>query len=235
MQQCKYCHESKKMTEFPPRGDKQCKSCKSEYDRSHRQTHGSADKRIRDKLKSDKECENCGREDFLEFDHIDPKNKTFTIASSTNSADIVEESKKCRMLCIGCHRLHTKSVRDSIYNDKLSDFKAFIKKIRYRKNGRACMGPLCNGKILPSDMFLKKNKSGEPIGRCERCNIVWAHDRNQKTKKYINKMKRNLGFCDICNLEVIKGNEICFDWDHVDPSTKKISIASFTSGASENR
>lgn len=63
-------------------------------------------------------CVKCGVVDDLEFDHIDPETKTFTIGNklaSVNESLLQEELKKCQLLCVNCHE--TKSVRDMGYQD----------------------------------------------------------------------------------------------------------------------
>jgi len=65
--------------------------------------------------KGDK-CERCGYDhciDALEFHHIDPTQKDFSISSKgyTRSwSKVKEELDKCMILCANCHReLHAKS------------------------------------------------------------------------------------------------------------------------------
>jgi hypothetical protein len=61
----------------------------------------------------DKSCQFCGENDprVLDFDHIDPKQKSIGIARAiTNGIDwdrILKEIQKCRILCANCHRKHT--------------------------------------------------------------------------------------------------------------------------------
>lgn len=61
----------------------------------------------------DKKCENCEVDDMrvLDFDHKDPNNKKFGIARAVNEGYawelILEEIKKCRILCANCHRIRT--------------------------------------------------------------------------------------------------------------------------------
>lgn len=54
-----------------------------------------------------KECAKCGdkRVYLLDFHHIDPKQKKFTIASKTSGSmdDIDKEIQKCVCLCRNCH------------------------------------------------------------------------------------------------------------------------------------
>ena len=60
-----------------------------------------------------KSCENCKFGDIrvLDFDHIDPATKRFSIARGINEAyaweEILKEIKKCRILCSNCHRIRT--------------------------------------------------------------------------------------------------------------------------------
>ena len=57
--------------------------------------------------KRKKECAKCGdkRVYLLDFHHIDPKQKKFTIASKTSGSmdDIEKEIQKCVCLCRNCH------------------------------------------------------------------------------------------------------------------------------------
>lgn len=58
-------------------------------------------------------CTECGESDIrvLEFDHIDPKSKSFNIARSYQYASswhqILLEIDKCRVLCANCHKRRT--------------------------------------------------------------------------------------------------------------------------------
>jgi hypothetical protein len=62
---------------------------------------------------SDKSCERCGVSDprVLEFDHIDPKSKSFSIARGISDIlsweNILVEIKKCQVLCANCHKIKT--------------------------------------------------------------------------------------------------------------------------------
>lgn len=63
--------------------------------------------------KVEKGCENCGYNKHgcaLDFDHIDPSKKEFTIQSNGLSRPlkkIIEEVRKCRILCSNCHKIAT--------------------------------------------------------------------------------------------------------------------------------
>jgi len=60
-----------------------------------------------------KSCGICEMSDIrvLEFDHIDTSNKSFSIATGLSNLykwdRIMEEAKKCRLLCANCHKIVT--------------------------------------------------------------------------------------------------------------------------------
>jgi hypothetical protein len=67
---------------------------------------------------SAKECALCNKEvtsnntTCFDYDHIDPKTKTTTLATYVRlnydtTEKMIEESKKCRLLCCNCHKIHT--------------------------------------------------------------------------------------------------------------------------------
>ena len=64
-------------------------------------------------IKTHRGCELCGDKSLeacqLQFDHLDPATKSFTVGQSyLRSFDVLlEEVRKCRVLCANCHSLHT--------------------------------------------------------------------------------------------------------------------------------
>ena len=50
-------------------------------------------------------CVRCGATEDLEFDHIDPSTKRFTISGGLSKAwaDLVEEASRTQLLCKPCH------------------------------------------------------------------------------------------------------------------------------------
>lgn len=58
-------------------------------------------------------CTQCGSKESLEFDHIDPSTKAFTITTmlAGNWDNLLIEVKKCQLLCSVCHR--NKSSKES--------------------------------------------------------------------------------------------------------------------------
>jgi hypothetical protein len=112
MKQCNSCKEyktedlfySSKHTKDSLR--RECKKCSS-----------IINKRTRDKLRIKLseivglKCGDCGREEeslsFFDFHHIDPSTKKASIASlltGSSMTKLMEEVKKCILLCPNCHR-----------------------------------------------------------------------------------------------------------------------------------
>lgn len=77
-------------------------------------------------------CQRCGSIDNLEFDHIDPKDKNFTIGKRLVSAPIDEikiELEKCQLLCKLCHKEKNKVDNGEAQHGKRS---------MYRHHGCRC-------------------------------------------------------------------------------------------------
>ena len=61
-------------------------------------------------------CNHCGVTEKLEFDHVDPTTKVFTISTrlaNRSKAALATEIVKCQLLCFDCHRL-----KDEVDNGK---------------------------------------------------------------------------------------------------------------------
>ena len=54
-------------------------------------------------------CKHCSTKHKLEFDHIDPSTKKFSISKKLMGAldQVKSEIKKCQLLCSSCHKLKT--------------------------------------------------------------------------------------------------------------------------------
>lgn len=59
------------------------------------------------------ECVQCGSKENLEFDHIDPKTKSFSITRKWNRRwEVLKlELDKCQLLCKDCHLTKTSTER----------------------------------------------------------------------------------------------------------------------------
>ena len=76
----------------------------------HRETVRQYCARIKLKLG----CARCGyRENAvaLEFNHIDPKTKSFPLGNAPSIKAADEEMKKCVVLCSNCHSIHHYEMR----------------------------------------------------------------------------------------------------------------------------
>jgi hypothetical protein len=131
LRKCYSCHELKPVDDFSWRRkakgerDTYCRPCRSAYGRKHyeanRQRYIDQAAVSRRKLTlartryliryfESHPCLDCGESDpvVLEFDHL--RDKSFAIGrqlSRTNWQRILEEMKKCEVVCANCHRRRT--------------------------------------------------------------------------------------------------------------------------------
>jgi hypothetical protein len=159
----------------------------------------------------------------LEFDHLDPKNKFKPVTQIFNIEKLRAEAAKCQLLCIWCHRIKTAAERPApvIYTKPEPD-----------AEGRICNGLLCQGQIRSIEHFYRRK--GKPSGYCKTCILLRQRQTRNKRAAYVNNLKNNVfKECQLCEREVEEGFEMCFDFDHIDPKTKKNSISRMVrSGAS---
>lgn len=113
---CKYCGKTKLIEDFASAGvikgkhyyRRRCKVCYGDLKKARRT---KIRKWLKD-LKSEYQCEECGEDDFrlLDFHHINGK-KDFNIGDAVDGGyskeRILEEIKKCKSLCVRCHRIKT--------------------------------------------------------------------------------------------------------------------------------
>ena len=137
---CPSCGKDKALDEFPPnraRSDGRqasCRPCYAMYQRQYYRRRISTDleylrrkqaqrrKRRREILSrnrgrirnylSNRACVDCGERDraVLEFDHIDPSRKSFSISDAVfrrSWPEIERELAKCEVRCANCHRRRT--------------------------------------------------------------------------------------------------------------------------------
>ncbi len=138
MKMCSKCRKEKLTSEFfyrdKPTGKlhAQCKECyrtvrrvsyRSHYDKyKDHYRYRAKERRAQQKsifrknmldVLSGKSCAICEEDDIrtLEFDHIDPTGKSFSISQAYRLGhkweDVLKEMNKCRILCANCHRKHT--------------------------------------------------------------------------------------------------------------------------------
>ncbi len=117
MKTCKKCNILKEDVEFYKTGS-WCKTCQKSYKKQHYKSNPQKYKEGRIKhrkwyydLKKDLKCIHCGinHPAVLEFHHMDPKQKDFMVNFSSmigrTREEIMNEIKKCLVLCSNCHRI----------------------------------------------------------------------------------------------------------------------------------
>jgi hypothetical protein len=101
--------------------------CENFYENNEKQEYVN-------KLKMESGCSSCNYKTntprILEMDHLDPKKKIRCISEMVqnglfNLNDVIEECKKCRVLCRNCHRIHTDEQRK---NGVISNQKRVVEK-----------------------------------------------------------------------------------------------------------
>ena len=125
MKECKKCKECKNLDEFHQnlRNKKTglsswCKVCQKENKKDHyknnREKYIQNGLKVREwflELKKGLKCNRCGfsHPAALDFHHINPTTKSFRRSdvspSEKNREKILDEIKKCEVLCANCHRI----------------------------------------------------------------------------------------------------------------------------------
>ena len=132
--QCSKCHEWKSEASFnykvKRKGIRQsyCRACHKKYLKKHYEENSKYYKnkaRVHTKryqkkarqviyeFKLGNPCVQCGEGDprVLEFNHVDPSNKSHNVAEMVKAGysvtSILKEVEKCEVLCANCHRIQT--------------------------------------------------------------------------------------------------------------------------------
>ena len=135
--ECKKCKINKESTEFSFKNKEKgllhcvCKICQREYKRTHyynnKDAHYKRNLKTKDKLyeiislEKSKGCLMCD-ENFhkcLEFHHLEKNDKIDTISTLKRNGSVkklIDELKKCVLLCSNCHR---KVHYNTEFNDKM--------------------------------------------------------------------------------------------------------------------
>ena len=74
-------------------------------------------------------CVNCGSKEMLEFDHIDPSTKLFTLSKVPFASEVrwQNELSKCQLLCHDCHK--EKSSSEGSFNNDDKEYHCSCGKI----------------------------------------------------------------------------------------------------------
>lgn len=105
---CKQCKQIKDVSEFyQSKGKVTQKICKECVRMKERQKYHSVQEQL-NSLKENKTCAKCGCSKYylLDFHHIDPSQKEFSISDNPHAKiqTLLKEIKKCICLCSNCHR-----------------------------------------------------------------------------------------------------------------------------------
>jgi len=125
MKICKECNVEKPIDQFwIKKGTKDglnifCKECASKKSKAYyidnKEQYFNKRKWLFE-LKKELKCEKCGfsHPAALDFHHIDPSQKHFGISiNKHNKKEVLEEIKKCKVLCSNCHRIEHASIYNS--------------------------------------------------------------------------------------------------------------------------
>nr|QBK91819.1 MAG: hypothetical protein LCPAC304_01570 [Pithovirus LCPAC304] len=199
-----------------------CKKCAA-CDRRH--IYYPRLQRFKNKIKEGQVCKNCGESDIRLFDfaHFNRKDKEIGIARSFNATKIKKEIKKGRFLCIWCHRLETHQ-ETLILSNMIRNQNPYTKQMQLDKLAKKCHGPYCGGTIRPSSCFYRR-KSGNLRGECKKCLGLKSKKSSEWKKEYVISVKLAIAKCEVCENAVTQSTHYCFDFDHIDRTTKTESVS----------
>ena len=167
---CPHCKETKPLTDFYNRrgvegGSVYCKICTIVQTKARQQ----ALKKKAVEYKGGK-CQSCGYDRCLaalEFHHLDPAEKEFTLAhqKSSSFAEIKDELDKCVLLCANCHREAHNGVEVVWENNNSGAF-------------------IDNNVSLDSYQKVKPATKGSYPSDEELAKLVWEYPRSHLAKVY---------------------------------------------------
>jgi hypothetical protein len=210
------------------KGKNICKECNVISNRESTERNITAYKRIKFKMKLGKKCELCDCDDInmLEFDHLEQEEKNFTISKKQSVNKIVSESKKTRLLCIWCHRLHSKTqTEENVFKNK-EDYDYTEEENNEEidlENSKTCNGEFCEGKLRNRKWFYVSK--GKLKSLCKKCSLYYESLRRIKNREYINNTKLKIGGCKKCDKKVTMDTVCCFDFDHIERDNKTVNVS----------
>ncbi len=161
------------------------------------------------------QCANCNKiTTNLEFAHFKRADKFRKGGKTVRVRDlsyenVEEELSKGRFLCKFCHRDET--MKEGEENER-----EFIIYAGKRDTRCSC----CK-------LFLSKKAFTSYAKSCRNC----IADRKKRTRKrlqnIVNEMKIKIGFCNFCNMKVVRPYH--FDFDHIDPNEKLANVSDLAS------
>ncbi len=199
---CRMCNVEKEVGEFMARKDRRnnvhsyCRSCLSAYG-------AKIEKNNKKELVEYKggKCQNCGyskSHSALEFHHLDPSKKDFTIGYKRRiSLDkLKEEVDKCVMLCSNCHRVEHQRIR----NETKKEYSLLYNRDIKRKFVEYAGGPICvECKVEYKDLCVLDFHHLNPEEK--KFNLSRAMNGINLTERITNEIEKCILICSNCHRE----------------------------------
>lgn len=159
--------------------------------------------------KSNATCAECSEDngDLLDFAHYEREQKHRRLKSggwnSMTADEVVKEMTLGRFLCRKCH------IKETVLENQI---------IRESKKptGVAKRCCVCKQNVDLSKYHKNKCKKGGFEDRCVYC----KYDSQEQRKNYIQKRKREIGYCSTCQIPV--ENVEYFEFDHVENKKRNV-------------
>ena len=146
---CSECRKEQSLERFENKRDhtklaQTCLSCREKRSNFPSQIKGRAKKKIIYEeikalitdIKKQSQCVDCGEKNHLtlEFDHIDPSEKTNLVSKLTTIEKVKSEIAKCELRCGYCHYMKTQSTKKvKIWEGQAANKAAFVKEYKLAK------------------------------------------------------------------------------------------------------
>lgn len=91
------------------------------------------------------------------------------------------------------------------------------------ENSKKCNGSICKGKLRNLNRF--RCSKGRYSYYCKKCSNYSYMIKRRNNRDFIDKEKLQRKECTECHIKVTEDTLCCFDFDHLDPSTKKYNIS----------
>lgn len=228
---CSKCGNVKKFTDFSiSRCTKQglisyCKRCESNRQKLYGLKQKTRPVKIKNKMKK---CPGCDNELHSNFFHLDRTRPDFLTTYCVNCTKqkhneykqyIREIKKEKGGKCIKCSfdninalEFHHRDMKEKINNViKIKETNKLLKEID--KCDLLCV--ICHR--IESHLQRKDMYSLEKISDCQK--------RVERNVNYTNKVKLKNNKCALCDKKVVKGNEFCFDFDHLNKEEKYKNVS----------
>lgn len=137
-------------------------------------------------------CSRCGYSKCkraLDFHHQDPKTKSFNISSFARTASykkLLEESKKCELLCSNCHR----EIEDEIYQNKVKEQDDYLRYL-----GR-------------KPTVIKMCECGKRINKRSKKCIKCSSEIEKPSKEWLAQLVFMMPFTDIAKIYKVTDNSV---------------------------